>query len=245
MTSVATVGLLAYVMDTQGTTSYSLAISVISVVYLILIILIPVEANVYAVCVLVFEFVVASLWLGACIVQGIISGGYNCTYAQYTYWSQYYYFHFTWVTPCRAEQATIGLAAFSFVLSMLACAIFWLNVIVPVNRVFEGSCEYVAHLRLTRGSNLAIRSRAIDLVDLEMGAKLEDSTAPVTAEQTTAEQTTAEPVIAEPVIGNPVIAEPVTAEPVTAEPVTTEPISYPKTSIPAETAEKGSRSELI
>lgn len=208
MPVITALGLLAYVTQDTGyfygevSIHFGLATSAISLFYLLVIIMVRVPANISAVVMLVFEVDMAIMWLAALIVLGVDTGRTNCKWAHYTYSSEYFYWSYDWRSPCRAGQASIGMAGFAFVLFACSSVLFGLNVISPIRAAFGSTLEGTdATAQLVRGCNLAISNRSETQTDIETGVDTtggEPTAAPVSTESAAVEHTAVEPTAVEP-----------------------------------------------
>lgn len=226
MPVITALGLLACV--TQETSylysevgiNFGLATSAISLFYLLVIIMVRVPANLSAVVVLVFEVVMAIMWLVALIVLGVDTGRTNCKWAHYTYSSEYFYWSYDWRSPCRAGQASIGMAGFAFVLFACSTVLFGFNVISPIRAAFGSTLEGTdATAQLVRGCNLAISNRSETQTDIETGV---DTTVGATA-ATTGGEPAAAPVSTESAAVEPTAVEPTAVETTAVETAVVEP----------------------
>lgn len=220
MPVITALGLLACVTQDTGylygevSIHFGLAASAISLLYLLVIIMVRVPANISAVVVLVFEVVMAIMWLTALIVLGVDTGRANCKWAHYTYSSEYFYWSYDWRSPCRAGQASIGMAGFAFVLFACSSVVCGLNVISPIRAAFGSTLEGTdATAQLVRGCNLAISNKSETQTDIETGV---DTTVGGAA-ATTGGEPTAAPASTESAAVEPTAVESAAVEPAAVE----------------------------
>ncbi|SCU77384.1 LANO_0A00232g1_1 [Lachancea nothofagi CBS 11611] len=210
-------GLLGYVCN-QGTyiSTFGLIASSISAFYLIVVMIIPVPANIGALVLCVFEAIMAALMLAAFIELGADNGRIVCASEVFTsdpsnyYWGDYFYFSWDGRVPCKVAQASIGVSGLAFVLFTCSSILFGVNVVAPIRRAFGMKLEGAdATAQLQRGSNLAISRTATLQNDIEALAPETNVAAPETTSHVVAEPTAAEPTAVEPTVVEPVAVEPV------------------------------------
>lgn len=194
VSTITALGLLAYLVNLGDDRGFELAVSAISLTYLIVVASATLPLNLYSLTALaVFDVAIFALWVAASGTLGVGYGHYNCSvYASdYDFFSSFYSFFRDMGVECRSGQVSIAFASFSAFLSLCELALLCVNVMVPMNAAFvaavrpEGTAS-----RLRRFTGLAIARTPAVTGDIEAAA----------------------PVAAEP-------AEPATAEP--AEPATT------------------------
>lgn len=133
----------------HSTTGYAVAVSVITIVYLVVVTLVPFRLNDCVVFILVSEIVLSILWFAALIALAVLHGGIDC--------GNRYTFSSGWLEYCRVGQASIAMAFFPFWLFDITAALFWLNVMAPIRSVTEGGWVYKGGPKvLTRWCNLSI-----------------------------------------------------------------------------------------
>ncbi|CUS20154.1 LAQU0S01e00188g1_1 [Lachancea quebecensis] len=219
--SITALGLLAYLVNYGDDRGFELAVSAISLTYLLVVAFAPLPLNLYSQTALaVFGVSVFALWTAASGTLGVEYGQYNCSAysssGSYNYYFDYYSYFGSLGTECRAGQSSIAFAAFSAFLSLCELGLLCVNVLVPMNAAFVAAVQpegTAAHLR--RFTALAIaRAPGTAQNDVEAAVPVAagasetvESAAPVTVEPTA-------PVTVEP-------TAPVTVEP--TAPVTVEP----------------------
>lgn len=153
--SIITLGLTSRVVDfgyRDSAAAYGVAVSVISTLYLILIVAIPLKLNDCVVAVFISELVMMILWFAAFVALAAQHGGIDCS----TYKS--YYITEDWSEPCRAAEAAIAMSFFAFLLYDFSSVLFWLNVMRPIRSATGGAWFYKHEGQtLSRWSNLGIR----------------------------------------------------------------------------------------
>ncbi|SCU77392.1 LANO_0A00254g1_1 [Lachancea nothofagi CBS 11611] len=191
-------GLLGYVSyDGEYYATYGLIASSIATLYLILIIIVPVPANIIALIVCAFEVIMASIMLAAFVELGVDNG--------YDFYFSYYWYE----TSLAAVQASLGLAGLTFILFTCSSILFGVNVVTPIRRAFGVRLEGTdATAQLQRGSNLAISHVATTQNDIEA---LAPETLVAVPECTS--HAAVEPVAVEPVAVNPTTVETATVVP--------------------------------
>lgn len=155
VSTITALGLLAFLVDYGSHGSFELAVSVISLTYLVVIASATLPLNLYALtAVSVFEAAVFALWAAASATLGSRYSQYSCTIHAPKDDGDFYYGVWDYLhalsKECKVGQASIAFAAFSAFLSLCALCLLCVNVLAPMNAVFVGEVRPEgtrAHLR--------------------------------------------------------------------------------------------------
>ncbi|SCU80602.1 LAFA_0C00210g1_1 [Lachancea sp. 'fantastica'] len=185
--TITALGLIAFLVDSGSTSGFELAVSAISLTYLIVVASAKLPLNLYSVVALsASEVVIFALWVGASATLGIGYDQYSCE----IYWSgggSYGYFDFSYYfqslsKECRVGKASIAFAAFSAFLSLCALALFCKNVSVPMNAVLAGKVHTEdTRAYLCRFTGLAIANASVDADAVDESGPVDVEAAPATA----------------------------------------------------------------
>ncbi|CUS20155.1 LAQU0S01e00210g1_1 [Lachancea quebecensis] len=188
--SITALGLLAYIVDYTGGAGFQIAVSAISLTYLIVVASATLPLNLYAlVAIFVFETAIFALWVATSATLGSHYRQYTCTvYAPQGDSSLYYgyqnYFN-ALNKECKVGKASTAFAAFSAFLSLCALCLLWVNVLAPMNAgFFNGTRPDGATTHLRRFTALAIARAPAAGEDVEADPVTAEESVPVTDEDT-------------------------------------------------------------
>lgn len=206
--TVTTLGLLSYVINefiSEDTTNYGLAVSVMSLVYLIAIavftLLIP--GSLIPGALLIAEFVLMTLWFCAFISLAAIWGPLFCSQAVGTIRYSIYFYSYDFRTPCSCAQAAIAMAGVCWVLFAFSCFLLLRNIVLPLSAAYSDSSIWqaliVRNFAAHRVSGLALSQNTKYANDFEAAGSGgcatpgNNNTEPSCTEKTLSEESGADP----------------------------------------------------
>lgn len=205
--TVITLGLTGYVVNDfiqDSTTNFGLAVSIISLFYLITVgaftFFLP--GSFIPGIFLISELVLTILWFCAFVALAADWGPVNCS-SLTSNASGMVYYAYDWRRPCGSAQAAIAMAAIAWVLFVYSSFLLIWNIALPLFRTYSSSSwwerlssrTFVVH----RATGLSFSQAASFSVDLETSGLKGDSST---------RNSDLEPISTEKIVGNESPAEP-------------------------------------